>query len=91
MTVDVEKLLEEVGLFGAASGTAVNFVVFYVGTGIDVENISRQKFDWYERVMIVQVTLHRAPSELDVGGMQLDAVVGTAGPSEPREEKAALC
>ncbi len=91
MTVDVEKLLEEVGFFGAASGTAVNVVVFYVGTGIDVENISRQKFDWYERVVIVQVTLHRATREFDVGRMQLDAVVGTVGPSEPREEKAAIC
>ena len=75
----------------AASRPAVNFVVFHVGRCIDVKNISRQKFDWHEHVVLVEVALHSTPSEFDVGRVQLDAVISAVGPGKPRKEKAVLC
>ncbi len=78
-------------MVGAASRAAVNFVIFDIRRRVDIKDVSRQKFDWHEHVVLVEVALHRAPGEVDVGRVQLDAVVGTVGAGEPRKKKAEIC
>ena len=55
LAVHVEQLLEEHDLVGAAARAAVNFVVFDVRNWVDIKDISRQKLDGHEHVVIVEV------------------------------------
>ena len=55
LAVHVQQKLEERGLVGAAARAAVNFVVFDVSGRVDVKDISRQKLDGHEHVVIVEV------------------------------------